>query len=207
MLDLNTPLMKQYLQIKKEYPHEILFFRMGDFYEMFGEYAKVASQILGIALTSRSHGKAERVPLAGVPYHSAERYLAKLIQAGKKVVICEQTEEASPAKKLVKREVVEIITPGTVTLDQVIENQKNHYLAGLVGEEQEFGLALMDLTTGEFKVEQNQKDKILEELEILNPAELLIPDSWTDEKTKYLKVFTTNSHFTRFESWKFDYDS
>ena len=207
MLDLNTPLMKQYLQIKKDYPHEILFFRMGDFYEMFGEDAKVASQILGIALTSRSHGKAERVPLAGVPYHSAERYLAKLIQAGKKVVICEQTEEASPAKKLVKREVVEIITPGTVTLDQVIENQKNHYLAGLIEDEKEMGLALVDLTTGEFKIDQSKKDKILEELEVLNPAEILIPDGWSEEKVKYLKAFADDSHFTKFESWKYDYDS
>src|SRR4030065_2869 len=100
MLDLNTPLMKQYHEIKKDYPNEILFFRMGDFYEMFGEDAKIASQILGIALTSRGYGKTEKIPLAGVPYHSAERYLSKLIQAGKKVVICEQTEEASNAKKL-----------------------------------------------------------------------------------------------------------
>jgi len=207
MSELNTPLMKQYLQIKKDYPHEILFFRMGDFYEMFGDDAKVASQILGIALTSRSHGKTDRVPLAGVPYHSAERYLTKLVQAGKKVVICEQTEEASPSKKLVKREVVEIITPGTVTLDQVIENQKNHYLAGLIEDEKEMGLALVDLTTGEFKIDQNQKGKILEELEVLSPAEILIPDSWLEEKIKYLQAFAANSHFTGFENWKYDYDS
>ncbi len=207
MSDLSTPLMKQYLEIKKDYPHEILFFRMGDFYEMFGEDAKVASQILGIALTSRSHGKSDRVPLAGVPYHSAERYLAKLIQAGKKVVICEQTEEASPAKKLVKREVVEIITPGTVTLDQVIENQKNHYLAALIEDEKEMGLAVVDLATGEFKIDQREKYKILEELEVLNPAEILIPDSWYEEKVKYLKAFADTSHFTKFESWKYDYDS
>src|SRR3972149_10071664 len=152
-----TPLLNQYFQIKKDYPQEILFFRMGDFYEMFGEDAKVASQILGIALTSRSHGKSDRVPLAGVPYHSAERYLAKLIQAGKKVVICEQSEEASPAKKLVKREVVEIITPGTVTLDNILESQKNNFLAAVIEEEQEMGLALVDLTTGEFKLDQNYK--------------------------------------------------
>jgi len=207
MPDSNTPLMQQYLQIKKDYPHEILFFRMGDFYEMFGEDAKVASQILGIALTSRSHGKSDRVPLAGVPYHSAERYLAKLIQAGKKVVICEQTEAASPAKKLVKREVVEIITPGTVTLDRVIENQKNHYLAALIEDEKEMGLAVVDLTTGEFKIDQNRKDKILEELEVLNPAEILIPYGWPEEKIKYLQAFAVNSHFTGFESWKYDYDS
>src|SRR3972149_2411195 len=93
-----TPLLNQYFQIKKNYPQEILFFRMGDFYEMFGDDAKVASEILGIALTSRAHGKkSEKIPLAGVPYHAAGRYLAKLLQAGKKVVICEQTEEATPA--------------------------------------------------------------------------------------------------------------
>src|SRR5574341_1074911 len=204
MSELSTPLMKQYLQIKKDYPNEILFFRMGDFYEMFGEDAKIASQILGIALTSRGHGKTDRVPLAGVPYHSAERYLTKLIQAGKKVVICEQTEEASQAKKLVKREVVEIITPGTVTLDQVIENQKSTYLVALVEDDKEVGMALVDLTTGEFKIDQNQKDKILEQLEVLRPAEILIPDSWTD---KSIKVSVSSSHFTGFESWKFDFDS
>src|SRR3972149_12213265 len=160
-----TPLLNQYFQIKKDYPQEILFFRMGDFYEMFGEDAKVASQILGIALTSRSHGKAERVPLAGVPYHSAERYLAKLIQAGKKVVICEQTEEATPAKKLLRREVVEIITPGTVTVDNVLDSQKSNYLACLFVQGAKSGLAYLDLASGEFRIKEAAPEHIMERLQ------------------------------------------
>jgi DNA mismatch repair protein MutS len=116
-----TPLMNQYFKIKSQYPEEILFFRMGDFYEMFGEDAKIASKILGIALTSRGHIKGEKIPLAGIPYHAADRYLAKLLKAGKKVVVCEQVEDPKFAKGIVKRDVVEIITPGTVTVDGVIE--------------------------------------------------------------------------------------
>src|SRR3972149_10264428 len=125
-----TPLLNHYLQIKEIFPGEIVFFRMGDFYEMFGEDAKIASQILGIALTSRSHGKnTETVPVAGIPYHAADRYLAKLLQAGQKVVVCEQTEEASDTKKLVNREVVEIITPGTITVDGALDSASQNYLA------------------------------------------------------------------------------
>ena len=113
----STPLMRQFYAVKKQHPDKILFFRMGDFYEMFGDDAVKAAPILGINLTSRSHGPSERIPLAGVPYHAADRYLAKLLAAGEKVVVVEQVEDPRQAKGLVKREVVEILTPGTATID------------------------------------------------------------------------------------------
>ena len=112
-----TPLMRQYYAVKEKHPDKILFFRMGDFYEMFGDDAVKAAPILGIALTSRAHGNSENIPLAGVPHHSAEKYLAKLLDSGEKVVVVEQVEDPKTAKGIVKREIVEILTPGTATVD------------------------------------------------------------------------------------------
>jgi DNA mismatch repair protein MutS len=201
-----TPLMNQYFKIKSQYPDEILFFRMGDFYEMFGEDAKMASKILGIALTSRGHIKGEKIPLAGIPYHAADRYLAKLLKAGKKVVVCEQVEDPKFAKGIVKRDVVEIITPGTVTVDGVIEGASNNYLVSLTGEEKRLGLAMIDLTTGEFKIDQGEKNKIFEKIRVLNPAEILCPETWAEEKKKELRFLIENLTLTNLETWKFDYD-
>ncbi|MFQ6032376.1 MAG: DNA mismatch repair protein MutS, partial [Candidatus Zixiibacteriota bacterium] len=201
-----TPLMNQYIKIKSQYPDEILFFRMGDFYEMFGEDAKVASKILGIALTSRGHIKGEKIPLAGIPYHAADRYLAKLLRAGKKVVVCEQVEDPKFAKGIVKRDVVEVITPGTVTVDGVIEGASNNYLVCLTGDEEKLGFAMIDLTTGEFKVEQGDVNKIIEKIKVLNPAEIICPETWTEERKKELGFSNENVTLTNLEIWKFDYD-
>jgi DNA mismatch repair protein MutS len=219
-----TPLMSQYFKIKSQYPDEILFFRMGDFYEMFGEDAKVASKILGIALTSRGHIKGEKIPLAGIPYHAADRYLAKLLKAGKKVVVCEQVEDPKLAKGIVKRDVVEIITPGTVTVDGVIEGASNNYLVSLTGHSAEgarlpsvgqgsasggkekLGLAIVDLTTGEFKVDQGEANKIIEKIKVLNPAEIICPEIWREERKKDLGLLHENVVLTNLEMWKFDYD-
>ena len=199
--------MEQYNKIKSQYADEILFFRMGDFYEMFGEDAKIASRILGIALTSRAHGKMERIPLAGVPYHSAEKYLTKLLKAGKKVVVCEQTEDPKKAKGLVKREVVEIITPGTVTLDQVLDSQENNYLVSLFEGKEKYGLGLIDLSTGEFKIDEVLAEKLVEMLNILAPAEILVPEEWEQSKIEELKKGLNFSFtFTPLEGWKFSYD-
>ena len=206
MEKLNTPLMNQYYKIKSKYPNEILFFRMGDFYEMFGEDAKIASRILGIALTSRAHGKAEKVPLAGVPYHAAERYVSRLIKAGKKVVICEQVEDPKKAKGIVKRDVVEIITPGTITIDNIIDEKSNNYLASIVQGKDKMGLAFIDLTTGEFKIDQDERSKILERIFTISPSEILLPEDWTPEKTKSLKLNSQNTTITPAESWRFSYD-
>ncbi|MCJ7496861.1 MAG: DNA mismatch repair protein MutS [candidate division Zixibacteria bacterium] len=203
----STPLMEQYNKIKSQHPDEILFFRMGDFYEMFGEDAKIASRILGIALTSRAHGKMERVPLAGVPYHSAEKYLTKLLKAGKKVVICEQTEDPKKAKGLVKREIVEIITPGTITLDQALDSLENNYLVSLLESKEKYGLGLVDLSTGEFKIDEVFPEKLPEMLNTLAPAELLVPEEWEQDKKESLKNgINFNFTLTPLEGWKFSYD-
>lgn len=198
--------MNQYFKIKSQYPDEILFFRMGDFYEMFGEDAKIASKILGIALTSRGHIKGEKIPLAGIPYHAADRYLAKLLKAGKKVVVCEQVEDPKLAKGIVKRDVVEIITPGTVTVDGVIEGASNNYLVSLTGDKEKLGLAMIDLTTGEFKVDEGEADKIMEKVKVLDPAEVLCPETWGEEKKKEFGFLNENTTLTTLEMWKFDHD-
>ncbi|MFZ5774093.1 MAG: DNA mismatch repair protein MutS [Thermodesulfobacteriota bacterium] len=172
-----TPMMQQYLEIKALHQDAILFYRLGDFYEMFFEDAVTASKVLGITLTSRS-GKDEenRVPLCGVPYHSAAGYLAKLIRAGHKVAVCEQVEDPKEAKGVVKREVVRVVTPGLVTEAQLLDDKENRYLAALCRSEQ-WGGALVDLSTGEFlAVERPELDELLDELARLSPAELLMPE-------------------------------
>lgn len=200
-----TPLMRQYLEIKNQFPEEIVFFRMGDFYEMFGEDAKVASRILGIALTSRGQIKGEKIPLAGIPYHAGERYLSKLLKAGKKVVVCEQVEDPKLAKGIVKREVVEIVTPGTVVTDGVIDETQNNYLVGLCGVEGRMGMSFLDLTTGEFKLDEGEINRILEKLAVLSPSEIIIPHGWPEEKVKKLKALREGMILTFLEDWKFDY--
>jgi DNA mismatch repair protein MutS len=206
MVEEITPLMKQYFRIKSQYPEEIVFFRMGDFYEMFGDDAKVASGILGIALTSRGQIKGEKIPLAGVPYHSADKYLSKLLKAGKKVVVCEQMEDPKLAKGIVDRDVVEVITPGTVTIDGVVDATQNNYLAGLSGEGEKLGLSLLDLTTGEFKLDQGSRSQILERLSVVHPTEILVPAGWSQDKISQLTSLLGQSTITTLEIWKFDFD-
>jgi DNA mismatch repair protein MutS len=198
-----TPAMEQYQKIKSQYPDEILFFRMGDFYEMFGSDAEIASKILGIALTSRAHGKSSKIPLAGVPYHSAEKYLTKLLKAGKKVVICEQVEDPKLAKGVVKREVVEIITPGTITVDQVIERESNNYLVAIAWGKDKLGWSMIDLTTGEFKLDEDLPEKVLEKVRVLEPTEILLSPETKEKIEKYLR---TNATYTLIEDWKFQFD-
>src|ERR687891_2351340 len=136
-----TPMMQQYLQIKERYRDAILFFRLGDFYEMFFEDAHTASKILDIALTSRSKNEEGSVPLCGVPYHSAEPYIQKLLDAGHKVAVCEQVEDPATAKGVVKREVVAVITPGTVTAAEGQDARVNNFLAAVSKGKERFGLA------------------------------------------------------------------
>ena len=146
---MTTPMRRQYLRIKKQYPDTIVLFRLGDFYETFDDDAKIVAQVCDIVLTSRPVGKDQRVPLAGVPYHSMEGYIAKLIQAGHKVAIVEQIGEV-PAKGLVDREVVRVVTPGTVVEPSLLDERRNNYLVALVVEGNRAGLAYADITTGEF---------------------------------------------------------
>ena len=182
-----TPMMQQYLLAKERYAEEILFFRMGDFYEMFFEDAHLASDLLGIALTSRSKDK-DAIPMAGIPVKALDSYLPKLLRAGKKVAICEQVQDPREAKGLVEREVVRVITPGTITDEKIIGEKSNNYLAALCLASSKatkkkkpietYGLAWMDVTTGEFLVwESGNLADIATQLERLAPAECLLPES------------------------------
>ena len=145
-----TPMMKQYLEIKEQNKDCILFFRLGDFYEMFAEDAKLASRELDLTLTTRDRAKdaADRIPRCGVPYHSSESYIARLVAKGYKVAICEQMEDPALAKGLVKRDIIRIVTPGTVTESSMLEERRNNYFACVYGAAGAFGLAFCDVSTG-----------------------------------------------------------
>jgi len=170
-----TPMMQQYLQIKERYQDAILFFRLGDFYEMFFDDAHVASKVLDITLTSRSKSEDGGVPLCGVPYHSAQPYIQKLLEAGHKVAVCEQVEDPALAKGVVKREVVRVITPGTVTADEALDGRGNNFLAAVCQGDGAYGLAVSDITTGEFRcTEVADEQAFLDELGRVQPSEILL---------------------------------
>ena len=180
MTETSTPLMRQYAAIKKEHPHALLFFRLGDFYELFFEDAVVAARELQITLTSRNKEKGIAVPMCGVPYHAAEAYIAKLIRKGFKVAICEQMEDPKVAKKLVRREVTRVVTPGTAA-DSSLGSEENNFLASVARVENRAGFAALDLSTGEFRATEFLGDdavrRVQEELSQLRPRELLFASS------------------------------
>ncbi len=169
-MDSLTPLLRQYFHIKKQYPDAILFFRVGDFYETFYEDAEITSRVLGITLTSRNHGKNNPVPLAGVPVKASDSYIARLVKAGYKLAICEQLEEPKPGKPVVKRDVVEVITPGTIMRPSLL-SRENNFIASVVREENLWGIAFCDLSTGEFFIEETED--LRSELERISPSEVL----------------------------------
>jgi DNA mismatch repair protein MutS len=181
MTEPSTPLMRQYHSIKTRYPHALVLFRLGDFYELFYEDAIAASRELQITLTSRNREKGEPVPMCGVPYHAAEGYIARLLRAGYKIAVCDQMEQPGPGKKLVRREVVRVITPGTATSQNVLEPKENNYLAALsrAPSGHPVGLAYADVTTGEFLVTEfsgaDADEKLRDELHRLKPREILLP--------------------------------
>ena len=205
---MTTPMRKQYLRIKKQYPETIVLFRLGDFYETFDDDAKKVAQVCDIVLTSRPVGKDQRVPLAGVPYHSVEGYIAKLIQAGHKVAIVEQVGEV-PARGLVDREVVRVVTPGTVVEPSLLEERRNNYLAALIVDEKRAGLAYTDITTGEFAATQLSGVDVVrlvsEELERLRPAEVVTYDQTLVEQQG--GGGSAGPVFTEYERWRFDLDT
>ncbi|MDA8229239.1 MAG: DNA mismatch repair protein MutS, partial [Desulfitobacterium hafniense] len=171
---MTTPMMLQYGKIKAQVPDAILFFRLGDFYEMFGKDAEIAAPVLEIALTARDAGDGQRTPMCGVPHHAADSYIGKLVSAGYRVAICEQVEDPRMVKGIVKREIVRIISPGTVP-DNLLQGHSNNFLAS-VYQENEWGLAFIDVSTGEFTVFQTPVlDILLTELSRIRPSELLIP--------------------------------
>jgi len=172
-----TPMIRQYLGIKNEYPDAILFFRMGDFYEMFFDDARTASKILGITLTSRGTYNGEKVPMCGIPHHAYRNYIGRLVDSGRKVAVCEQVEDPKESKGVVKREVVRLITPGSVVDEGDMDDKTNLYMAAISEGDERYGLAYADLSTGEFRVTEVESfNELLEELGRINPAELLIQE-------------------------------
>jgi len=175
-----TPMLNQYLRIKKDFPDVILFFRLGDFYEMFFEDAKLASSVLHITLTSRGRMRGKRIPMCGIPHHAAENYIKRLLKEGYKVAVCEQVEDVKAAKGIVRREVVKVITPGTLTAESLVE-ENNNYIVAVNEENKIFGLALCDISTGEFKAtELDSKEELASEIMRLDPSECLLPEGRED---------------------------
>ena len=171
-----SPAMDQYMRFKRQHPDAILFFRMGDFYEMFFEDAKEAAHLLGLTLTSRNHGRTSGdIPLAGVPHHAAESYVAKLVQMGRKVAICEQVEDAKQARGVVKRDVVQVVSPGTALSDAMLDRQRNNFTASVCqnggdGPAAAAGVAIVDMSTGDFAVEELPLAQLSDELQRIAPS-------------------------------------
>lgn len=183
-----TPMIQQYLKIKAEHQDAFLFFRLGDFYEMFFEDAKKASQELEITLTSRDGGAAEKIPMCGVPYHSASAYIEQLIKKGYKVAICEQTEDPKAAKGVVKREVVQLITPGTVMDGKGIHESENNFIASVSACSNGYGLALSDLTTGEnLAVLIERLEDVISEIYSVGAREIVVSGSLDADTVAQLK--------------------
>src|SRR5262249_27540206 len=176
-----TPMVRQYRELKSRHPGTLLFFRLGDFYELFYEDAVTGARELQITLTARHKERGDPIPMCGVPHHSAANYIAKLVRKGYRVAICEQTEDPSKAKKLVRREVVRVVTPGTPIDPQLLEPRESAYLAAVCTSGETVGAAFLDLSTGEFRATQANGDdawkRITADLESYAPRELLFPAS------------------------------
>lgn len=209
-----TPLMRQYRQIKEKYPETLLLFRMGDFFETFEHDAIVASKILGITLTKRSNGKASEVPLAGFPHHALDNYLPKLVRAGQRVAVCEQLEDPKFAKGIVKRDVIEVVTPGATFSEKLLDHKSNNFLAAIFIRDNICGLAFCDVSTGEFAASEIHIKNLLEQIDNINPSEILISKREKDKVFKALDyepdaAFNESQRrwlFTKVEDWVFNYD-
>jgi DNA mismatch repair protein MutS len=176
----STPLMRQYHAIKQQVPNTLLMFRLGDFYELFYDDAITAARELEITLTSRNKEKGQAIPMCGVPYHAAEGYLSRLIQRGFRVAICDQMEEAGPGKKLVKREVTRVVTPGTATESSLLRSHENNYLAAVCRNGARAGMAYVDISTGEFRATELDAAELNAALENLNVREVLAAETAVD---------------------------
>lgn len=195
-----TPLMKQHKDIKAKYPDAVLLFRVGDFYETFGEDAHVASKVLGITLTKRSNGSASSVDLAGFPHHALETYLHKLVKAGHRVAICDQLEDPKSVKGIVKRGVTELVTPGVATSDKLLENKSNNFLAALHIGEQQSGIAFLDITTGEFYVAQGSMEYMDKLMQSMQPSEVILAKP---QQKRFKEYFDTRVYTFLLEDWVF----
>ena len=202
----HTPMMQQYLRIKAEHPHMLLFYRMGDFYELFYSDAERASQLLDITLTKRGKSNGQPIPMAGIPYHAAEGYLARLVKRGESVAICEQIGDPATSKGPVERKVMRIVTPGTVTDEALLDDRRDNLLAS-VFDDDGFGLAVLDLGSGRFTLQQVETPEALaSELERLRPAELLLAES-DEASTPAAQLLTHFKGATHRAQWHFDLDS
>ena len=203
-----TPAMEQYRHFKNQHQDAILFFRMGDFYEMFHDDARTASQLLGLTLTARNHGKTSgEVPLAGVPHHAMEGYVAKLIQMGRKVAICEQVEDPKKAKGVVKRDVVQVVSPGTALADSMLDRQRNNFLVSICPQKDQVGLAIVDLSTGDFTLNEVSDASHQDEIESLAPAELLVGEGAEKQWVNDLQRALPGVAISRVEDWHFEFHS
>lgn len=198
-----TPLMKQYNQFKSQHPDAILLFRVGDFYETFGEDAILTSQILGIVLTRRANGSASYIELAGFPHHSIDAYLPKLVRAGHRVAICEQLEDPKMTKTIVKRGVVELVTPGVSVNDKVLEQKENNFLASIFYNKKNIGIAFVDISTGEFYLSEGTREYIDKLLQNYKPSEVVILKT---QITQFKEFFGDKFLLAPFDDWVFTTD-
>src|SRR5512136_189136 len=202
-----TPIRRQYLQLKNQYPDSILFFRLGDFYETFDADAELIARELDIVLTSRPVGKGQRVPLAGVPYHAADNYIARLIERGYRVAVAEQLADPATVKGIVPRDVTRVITPGTVIEPELLDEKRPNYLAAWISDGQHTGLAYTDITIGEFAATQIEAIGTGEqELLRIMPRECLIqaPDDRGRDSVVHPSANSVPIHFTPIPAWRFE---
>jgi DNA mismatch repair protein MutS len=198
-----TPLMQQYNTIKAKYPGALLLFRVGDFYETFGQDAIKASQILGIVLTRRATGAASHIELAGFPHHSLETYLPKLVRAGQRVAICDQLEDPKTVKTIVKRGVTELVTPGVATNDNILHQKSNNYLASVFADKNQYGVAFLDISTGEFLVAQGNADYLDKLLQSFKPSEIIFPKRFNKD---FIETFGDRFYTYGLEDWPYTAD-
>ena len=199
-----TPMMKQFFAVKAEHPEAVLLFRCGDFYETYGDDALTASKVLGIVLTKRSSATPGAIPMAGFPYHSLETYLPRLVRAGYKVAVCDQLEDPKLTKKIVKRGITELVTPGVAFNEQLLEQKEHNYIAGLTFFKDKCGAAFLDVSTGTFQVAEGSLDYIGTLLSSFSPKELLVPRGY-EKGTR--EKYGDNYYISTLEEWAFVYDN
>ncbi|MBL7985435.1 MAG: DNA mismatch repair protein MutS, partial [Flavobacteriales bacterium] len=198
-----TPLMRQYTRIKAQYPDAILLFRVGDFYETFDADARTASRVLGITLTKRNNGGASEMDLAGFPYHSLDNYLPRLVRAGHRVAVCDQLEDPKLAKTIVERGVTEVVTPGSSFSDRVVDHRSHNWLSAVCVDRTLYGVAFLDVTTGEFLVGEGDAATVAKYLDGHDPSELLFPRGVVDD---LITGAAARSHGFALEDWAFTAD-
>ncbi len=201
-----TPLMAQYYKIKESYPDTILLFRVGDFFETFEEDAKTASKVLGITLTKRANGAAEDVPLAGFPHHAIDTYLPKLVRAGYRVAVCEQVENPKFAKGIVKREVIEVVTPGVAFSEKLLDHKRNNYLMAVYRNNEITGISFSDISTGEFYAFEIPSSQLTQQIELISPAEILVQKKEREYFSGLISRINPSIKLTRLDDWIFNYE-